>query len=303
MPLSPDAPVGPVEASILGELAPVFSLRAAPAGGTTFRVIEGGSGPPLVLLHGRGLAATTWAPWLLPLARSHRVIALDLPGFGATPAGQLRPGGAEEGLNYFVEPVAALLAALRLEQPVVIGHSLGGFVAVELALRHAVTPSALVLIGAMGVGPKMSYPARAFFLAGPERVARAVGDKLYSKISPLPDHAWGRRIAELEYEIASVPGGRPIPASAFDRLFPVVGSSLHRLDRLGEIAAPALLLWGEDDVVFPAPAALVAAAAMPRGRAVILPGLGHSPHLEAPEQVLVEVERFLAESFASPCPP
>jgi pimeloyl-ACP methyl ester carboxylesterase len=53
-------------------------------------------------------------------------------------------------------------------------------------------------------------------------------------------------------------------------------------------------VWGEEDVVFPAPTAFVAAAAMPRGRAVILPGLGHSPHLEDPEQVLAVVEGFLS---------
>lgn len=295
MALSPDRPIGPLEASILQDLAPVFSVRAVPAGGTTFRVLEGGSGSPLVLIHGRGLASTTWAPWLLPLARSHRVLAFDLPGFGATPAGQLRPGGAEEGLDYFVEPVAALLSALQLERPVLIGHSLGGFVSVELALRRAVDPARLVLIGCMGVGPQMSYAARAFFLAGPERVARAAGRSVYSRISPLPDHAWGRRISALEYEIASVPGGRSIPAIAFNRLFPLVGPQLHRLGRLPEIAAPALLVWGEDDVVFPAPVALVAAAAMPRGRALVLPGLGHSPHMQEPERVLAEVERFLGE--------
>lgn len=343
-------PIGPAEASILRDLAPVFSVRSVPAGGTVFRVLEGGEGPPLVLVHGRGLACTTWAPWLSPLARSHRVLALDLPGFGATPPGRLRPGGAEEGLEFFVEPVEDLLreltapsaapsaqaasdtlpgaatppegscahtefksspaaapppgsagttrsaqAEFRSSSPsevVLVGHSLGGLVCVELALRRALRPRALVLIGCMGVGPAMSYPARAYFLAGPERVARA-GKALYSRISPLPDHAWRRRLDDLQHEIASVPGGRPVPSAAFNRLFPVAGNAFHRLHRLGEIAAPALVVWGERDVVFPAPAALVAAAALPHGRALVFPGLGHSPHLEAPERVLSEVERFL----------
>lgn len=290
---SPEVPLGPVEGSILAELSPAFAVRAVPAGGTTFRVLEGGAGAPVVLIHGRGLACTTWAPWLPALARRHRVCAVDLPGFGATPAGQLRPGGAEEGLDSFVEPVAALLEELGLGGAALIGHSLGGFVAVELALRRAAAPAALVLIGAMGVGPHMSYPARAFFHAGSERIARVVGPRLFARISPLPDHPWGKRIEALEHEIATVPGGRPVPSAAFDRMVPLVGPVFNRLDRLGEIEAPALIVWGEDDVVFPAPAALVAAAAMPRARAVVLAGLGHSPHLEAPERVLWEVERFL----------
>jgi pimeloyl-ACP methyl ester carboxylesterase len=292
---SPGRPIGPVEASILQDLAPVFSVRAVPAGGTVFRVLEGGSGPPAVLIHGRGLASTAWAPWLLPLARTRRVIAIDLPGFGATPAGQLRPGGAEEGLEYFAEPVIRLLGALRVERPVLIGHSLGGFVSVEVSLRRAVEPEALVLIGSMGVGPAMSFASRAYFLVTPERVARLAGKGLFSRISPLPEHAWGRQMADLEHELAAVPGGRPIPTAAFNRLYPMVGPALHRLDRLGEIAAPSLLLWGEHDAAFPAPAALVAAAAMPRGRALVLPDLGHSPHLQAPEKVLAEVEAFLGQ--------
>jgi pimeloyl-ACP methyl ester carboxylesterase len=140
----------------------------------------------------------------------------------------------------------------------------------------------------------MSYPGRAFFLAGPERVARLAGKGLFARISPLPDSEWGRRLSTLEYELVSVPGGRPIPTVAFNKMFPVAGPVLHRLARLNEITAPALLLWGEDDILFPAPSALVAAAAMPRGRAVILPGLGHSPHLQEPEKVLGEVARFIA---------
>jgi pimeloyl-ACP methyl ester carboxylesterase len=285
-------PAGPIEASILHDLAPVFAVRFEPAGGTIFRVLEGGSGPPLVLLHGRGHAATMWAPWLLALARHHRVIAPDLPGFGATPAGQMRPGGGEWGLEYFIEPVTALLEALSVRSPVLIGHSLGGLIALELALRGAVAPSALVLIGAMGLGPEMTYPARAYFLAGPERLARALGKDFFSRLSPLPDHPWGRRLAALEHELASVPGGRLIPSLAFNRLFPVVGDAFHRRARLSEIKAPVLLLHGEKDAAFPPSVARDAAPLFRHGRAQLLP-LGHSPHLEDPERVLAEVESFL----------
>lgn len=302
---------GPVEAAILEELRGVVAPREVPAGGTTFRVLEGvvgaGSAPgvhmapsaPLVFLHGRGGAATLWAPWLLragellPAGPARRVIALDLPGFGSTPAGQLRPGGAEEGLSYFVEPTATALAALRVEAPILIGHSLGGLVALELALRGAVAPAAMILIAPMGVGPHLSPAARLFFLAGPERLARALGPRLYARIAPLPPHPWAARLGALQHELAAVPGGRPVPTAAFDRMVPIAGPAFHRLERLGEIAAPTLILWGDHDPVFPAPAALVAAAALPRGQATLHP-LGHSPHLEDLEAPFTDARRFLA---------
>jgi pimeloyl-ACP methyl ester carboxylesterase len=306
--MSPHPLTGPIETALLRDLAPTFATRFLPAGGTLCRILEGGSGPPLILVHGRGHAATIWAPWLLPLAERYRVFALELPGFGVTPAGQLRPGGPEEGLDYFVAPLAAALAALqlaaspspaqptsgRLPTPIVIGHSLGGFVALELALRRLIAPRALILIGAMGLGPHMTYGSRAYFMTPPERLARTLGPDLFERISPLPDHASGRRLAALEYELATVPRGRPIPTAAFNRLFPLLGPAFHRLPRLPEVDAPTLLLWGDHDAAFPAPTALVAASAFPRARAKLFP-LGHSPHLEEPEQVLAEVEQFLAE--------
>lgn len=289
---------GEVETSILKELPAAVSVRAVPAGGTTFRVLETGSGHPLVLLHGRGLAATSWAPWIAPLAARYRVIVPDLPGFGATAPGPLRPGGAEEGLSYFVEPIVALLGALGAQNPVLVGHSLGGFVALEMSLRRSTSPAALVLIGSMGLGPEMSYAARAYFRLSPERLAKVLPERLFSRLSPLPDHLWGRRLAALEYELLRAPSGRRVPAEAFNRLYSMVGPALHRRSRLAEVEAPTLLLWGENDAAFPSPMALVAAAALPRGQAKIFRGLGHSPQMEDPEGTLRFVEAFLRKAAA-----
>jgi len=287
---------GPVEAAILAELAagdPAFSARRRPALEATLRLVEGGAGPPIVLLHGRGAAATSWFPLLPALGRHRRVVAVDLPGFGHASSAPFPSGaGFEEGLRFFVEPVEELLVREGLGEAAIAGHSLGGLVAVELALRGRVRPPKIVLIDAMGLGPAMTYPSRAYFRAGPERLARRLGRALFSRLSPPAGTDLGRRIAALYHELCAIPGGRAASAAAFDALCPMAGPVPHRLDRLGEIDAEALVLWGDQDEVFPSPTAIAAAAALRRAEVRILP-LGHSPHLEDPERAVAEMRSFL----------
>jgi pimeloyl-ACP methyl ester carboxylesterase len=291
---------GPVEASILSDLSATFTVKRIPSSPVTLRILEGGptdaaaqsDAPPLVLLHGRGHAATMWFPLLPELARRRRVIALDLPGFGHSSAPPFTSGDPEEAVRFFVDPIEAMLASQKLTTPVLIGHSLGGLIASEIALRGALSPSRLVLIGSMGLGPSMTYASRAFFRAVPERLARLTGPRIMNLISPVPDTPVGRRVAALEYELYSVRGGRPEAAAAFNAFFPSIGPAFHRLDRLHEIACPALLLWGEKDGAFPPSIAKDAAAVM-RNATVKIEPLGHSPHLEDPDRALAAILDFI----------
>jgi pimeloyl-ACP methyl ester carboxylesterase len=279
---------GPAEAAILADLAPTFRVRFAAAPRGTLRVLEGGDGPPLVLLHGRGAAATSWFPLLPALARRHRVLAVDLPGFGASRDHRFSGGGGEAGLAFFVDPIEAWIAAEGLVAPALAGHSLGGLVALELALRKRVAPRAIALFAPMGVAPEVSLAARLFFQVGPERLARLLGRDRFVRIQGAPTP----RAGDLAHELNAVPGGRADAGAAFNALAPLVGPALHRADRLREVDVPVLLVAGDRDEVFPAPRMIAAAAAMPRAELRILP-LGHSPHLEAPDRVLPLVEALL----------
>ncbi|MFY0580219.1 alpha/beta fold hydrolase [Cystobacter fuscus] len=279
-------PLGPVEAEVLGELAPGVVPRACPlAGGGTLRLLEGGEGPPLVLLHGRGSAASTWFPLLPALAREHRVLAVDLPGFGGSPAtpGPLRT--AEDGLRFFVEPVEEVLSTLAPGPMTLVGHSLGGLVALELALRGRVPVKRPVLVDAMGLGPEMAREARLYFRVGPERVARVLGPRLFGRIAPLPDTPHRRRLMALDYELMTVSGGRTEATRAFNMLVPLTGGVFHRRERLGEVKPPTVYLWGENDGVLPVSLAEAAVRAQPSARLVRVRA-GHSPHLEQPECIL-----------------
>lgn len=278
---------GPAEAAVLADLAPTYRVRPVETRAGALRVLEGGEGPPLVLLHGRGSAATSWSPILPALSRSRRVLAVDLPGFGASRGHPFTGGDAERALAFFVDPLEAWLVSEGADRgaPVIMGHSLGGLCAIELALRGRVTPRALILIAPMGVGPEMTSAARLFFQAGPERAARLLGARLFGAVM-------GARSA-LSHELHAIPGGRPDAARAFDVLAPLVGPVFHRRDRLASITAPTLIIGGERDQVFPAPLALAAAALLPDAE-LRMEATGHSPLDEAPARVLLAIEGFLA---------
>jgi pimeloyl-ACP methyl ester carboxylesterase len=258
-------------------------------------VLEGGEGPPVVLLHGRGHAAPMWFSYLTVLARGRRVLALDLPGFGLSspPEGALRT--AEEGVRFFTEPVEELLQTLAPGPLAVVGHSLGGLVAVELALRGKVPVERLVLIDSMGLGPEMTPLARGFFRAGPERMARALGPRLFDRLLPTPETPLGRRLGALGYELLAVPGGRPRAAQAFNQLVPLVRGVFHRREQLASVKQPVLLIWGEQEDTLPVSLAVEAAKRLPEVRLLRVVA-GHSPHLERPEVVLPALKAFLEDA-------
>jgi pimeloyl-ACP methyl ester carboxylesterase len=289
---------GPVETEVLKELAPGLAVHRRVASRITIRTLEGGperaGEPPVVLLHGRGHAGSMWFPLLPALARERRVIAVDLPGFGHSSSEPFERGGADEAVRFFVDPIELLLLSMKIEEPILIGHSLGGLISVEIALRGSLRPRGLGLIGSMALGPSMSYSSRAFFRAGPERVARVAGPAITSKISNFPATPVGRKLTALEYELYTVRGGRPSPAAAFNALFPAIGGAFHRLPLLPQIACPALLLWGEGDEVFPPSVAEGAARVMQKPELRIEKGLRHAPHLEAPERILPVLLDFIS---------
>jgi pimeloyl-ACP methyl ester carboxylesterase len=291
---------GPVETEFLEQLAPAVTSRVhwLPSGGA-LRVLAGGRGRTVVFLHGRGHAAPMWFAYLTAFAREYQVFALDLPGFGQSSAPELVPRTAEEGLRFFVEPVEELLSALGPEPMTLVGHSLGGLVSLELALRGRVPVEKLVLVDSMGLGPEMGRASRLFFHAGPERVARSFGPWAFGRITPMPDTPFGQRLGALEYELMAVPGGRPEATRAFNSMVPLMGPVFHRAERLSEVKAPTLILWGERDETVPVSLGEAGAKRMPDARLSRLP-LGHSPHLDRPDLVFPPLKAFLVGPTPSP---
>lgn len=282
---------GPVERTILERLEPTARSRPRLGAGVSLRSLESAAvpgKPALLLLHGRGHAASVWADWLTSLAPLARTVALDLPGFGhsgAAPLTERTPGAA---LAWFTDPVEAV--AIEEGPVVLIGHSLGGLVALEIALRGRANVRGLVLIGAMGLSGVILPMARLYLRAGPERLARATALLRRSAES---------EIAALRRELHLVRGGRPQPKEAFDLLVPLLGDVANVGSRLSEIEAPTLLLWGRDDDAFPLPVAMKAAAQIPRAKLEVVES-GHCPHLDRTDACLALARPFI-ESLSVSC--
>jgi pimeloyl-ACP methyl ester carboxylesterase len=136
----------------------VVEERKTEADGLLIRYLTAGEGPPLLLLHALGESALDWRWILSDLTRTHRVYAPDLPGFGdsAKPAADYSPA-------FFERFAAAFLDALEVERTAVIGNSLGGLIALRLALSESSRISALALIDSAGLGrevsPALKWPA------------------------------------------------------------------------------------------------------------------------------------------------
>jgi len=308
-----DTTIGPIEAAVLSELAREApggvrtEIWSRPEGKGALRLLRGGLAPEgsetVVLLHGRGHAAPVWFPCWPALAARHGLLAIDLPGFGQSAAPALparRRLDGETALAAFVDPIEACLAAEvaagRAPGLALVGHSLGGLVALELALRARLPVRRLVLIDAMGLGPAMTGTGRVFFRLHPERLLRWLGPRLFGRLNPSPPTPLGRRVAALELELLAAPtaaAARAAAARTFDALCPLWGPVFNRRARLPEVATPVLVLWGARDAALP-PALATAACAELRAPKSLILERGHSPHLDAPEEVLPSLLDFFA---------
>ena len=158
---SPDtADATPLSRQRLLDALPAVEERYLDVGGLTTAVLEGGAGPPMVLLHGAGEFAASWAPVLPGLTRDHRVIAPDLPGHGASAT------HAELDGDGIVTWLQELLDATCAQPPVIVGHLLGGAIALRSVSRDAASVRALVLVDTLGLAPYRPAPSFALALAG-----------------------------------------------------------------------------------------------------------------------------------------
>jgi pimeloyl-ACP methyl ester carboxylesterase len=212
---------------------------------------SGGSGPAVVLLHGLGGSAANWVPVFPGLVGTHRVVAIDLPGHGGTPA---PPRGT--GVEGFAAAVAAALDAEGVGPAIVAGHSFGGHVAVRLALERPDLVAGLLLVAAAGVSTSKRAARRYVALATRLRPAR--------RMQPLM-RRFGTRPAFRRALLAPwfVSDAEALTQPALRGLLrdirrhdgvDVAGAAMTGDDLRGAVAAvtcPALVLWGARDLQLP----------------------------------------------------
>ena len=244
-------------------------------------VIEDGSGSPLLFLHGVN-NVQPGDPFLARLARDYRVIAPRLPGFGES-------SGTEHLLDLYdlIYYELDLLDTLGLRGIPVVGHSLGGMVAAELAAVQPERFSAVVLIAPFGLW-NPGYPVADFFTMSPAKLAAAT---YHDPDSPAAQAAAQPPEDNEAYIAFMLDRARSLATSA-KYLWPIPNRGLSK--RLHRVSAPTLLVWGESDRIVPARYAEDFRAAIGNARVEIIPEAGHLPQLEQPDPLADSILRFLA---------
>jgi pimeloyl-ACP methyl ester carboxylesterase len=246
----------------------------------------GGTGPAILLIHGMAGSSRTWKDVLPLLARNYTVIAPDLLGHGesAKPLGDYSLGAFASGLRDF-------LSVLGIERVTVVGQSLGGGVAMQLAYQHPEICERLVLVGSGGLGREVSWILRALTLPGAELLmpiffpsfVRDFGNQV-SRF--LYRRGWrAPHVAETWRAYASLSESKN--RHAFVRTLRAVvdpgGQAVSARDRLYLAAGlPTLIVWGDRDDIIPVTHAHEAHEAIPGSRLEIFEGAGHFVHVQEP---------------------
>lgn len=246
-----------------------------------------GDGETVVLIHGMAGSSRTWRDVMPRLAHQFRVIAPDLLGHGesAKPLGDYSLGAHASGLRDL------LVGMLGVERATLVGQSLGGGVAMQLAYQHPELCERLVLVSSGGLGREVSWLLRLLTLPA----AESLMPLLFPRFLRKPGNALSRqlrdrglrapRLAEMWRAYASLT--EPENRAAFVRTLRAVidlgGQTVSATDRLYLTAAvPTLIVWGDRDDIIPVAHAHEAHAQMPGSRLEVLPGVGHFPQSEEP---------------------
>lgn len=274
---------------------PVSERRLDLAGVST-AVLEGGDGPPMVLLHGPGEFAAAWLPVLPQLAETHRVIAPDLPGHGAS---AVSDGGldAERVLRWLSE----LIERTCPVPPLLIGRVVGGAIAAQFAAERGGRLAGLVLVDTLGLTP--FEPAPRFGLALHRFLAHP-SDGTYDRLMEFCTFDLDRVRAQLgkrwapyaayAIELASTPSVQAAMGALIGQ-FAAVPIPLAELARIG---VPTTLIWGRHDLATPLQIA-EAAAARYGWPLHVIEGAGDDPPLEQPGEFLAALHAAIGAPIAA----
>jgi pimeloyl-ACP methyl ester carboxylesterase len=238
-------------------------------------ISDGGSGHPFLILHGgAGPQSVAGFANLLTTTRNARVIAPTHPGFGATP----RPDSLDS-IAGLARVYVALLDTLDLENVTVVGNSIGGWIAAEIALLGSPRVGSMILVDAAGI-EVAGHPVVDFFSLNLDEVAQlSYHDPDRFRIDPTTMSDVQRAVFAGNRAALAIYGGGSM------------GDASLR-DRLAAIAVPTLVVWGDSDQMFDPDYGRAYAAAIPGATFVLLTDTGHVPQIETPEQLLAPVWDF-----------
>jgi pimeloyl-ACP methyl ester carboxylesterase len=261
----------------------------------TVSTMQAGVGDPVVLLHGLGGTKASFLPTLADLATAHRLIAIDLPGFGESD----KPLGAPYDPSFFARWMVALLDALGLERAHLVGNSLGGRVALEVGLAHPDRVDRIALLAPSLAWLRTRRWAPWLRLVRPELGAfqltpRGVVDPLVRRLVPGAATGWTAAGVDEFLRSFLTPRGRAAFYAAARNVYIEEPHGPRGLwTRLEELERPALFVWGRRDQLVPIAFQRHVRAALPDAQHLEL-DCGHVPQVELPRKTHAALAEFFA---------
>ena len=246
---------------------------------TPVQMFSGGSGPPLLFLAG-GEGLATFDPWSGPLGQQYTVYAPSHPGFNGTP----RPPWVST-ITDVAHFTLELVQQLGLQQYVLMGHSIGGWIAAEMAAMNHQNVKGLILVGAAGIKPEKGEIAEMLLVSAESRLKLAFHDP-----SQVPDYDWYSRDLTPEEANQAHSNMEMISRLAWKPYLHNPSLPFY----LGKITTPTLVVWGKQDAVVPLECGELYQKALPNATLRSIDGCGHRPQIEKPQEFQTLVAEFLA---------
>jgi pyruvate dehydrogenase E2 component (dihydrolipoamide acetyltransferase) len=267
--------------------SPVESMTRL-ADGREIHILEAGptSNLPIAFIHGLGGSLSSWQFVMGGLAATHRMIALDLPGHGGS--SKLAPAVADYSVAGLAGDIATTISAGKRKPSVIVGHSLGGAVALMLAVDHPELVAGLVLIDSAGLGSEIGQELLDL-MAGHAGAETARGLlTLFFEDQKLVTDRGVEEMAGFQED-----GGWEAQQAVANAAFAGGTQSFSPEDSLANIDKPVLLIWGENDRVIPLEQAVAALAIFSDAVLKVLPDTGHVPQVERAADVATAIDRFV----------
>ena len=249
--------------------------------GTSVRCYRAGEGQPVIFLHGAG-GLPAWDPFLDHLCASHQLIVPEHPGFGLSDNPTSIRTVADLAMYYL-----DMLDALRLPAVHLIGHSMGGWIATEIAVRQCAHLATLTLIAPAGIKPKGIASGDNFIWSAEETAHNLFADPAYAQamLAARPSEEEIDVLLQNRFAAAKF-GWEP------RWLNPALEKWLHR------VVVPTHVVWGRDDKLFPVAYADLWCARIAQAQLTVLDACGHLPQVEQAAATSAAVARFLAQVAA-----
>jgi pimeloyl-ACP methyl ester carboxylesterase len=259
--------------------------------------VDAGTGPALVFLHGLGASWQSWLENIPEFARDHRVVAMDLPGFGysETPAGDI-------SIEYYASWSFRVLDELGIDASALVGNSMGGFVAAEMAIRRPERVQRLAVVSAavFWQSYRRAQPLVQLARLSDAMVARAL-IRVTDDVATRPRlRSWALATAGFRYpHLIDKDLAHEMVRSArrTDGFLPALEAlaDFPLEEELPKISCPALIVWGAHDTLVPVKDAKRMEELIPDSRRVVFERTGHVAMLERPERFNRLLREFLAE--------